>query len=277
MRYDLSILAKRARPGMRRKAVTLRDIPPPATLATNLYRAAYAPLVDLWTRTGDSIAAGYAHTLAAMTTDSPADLQAQLTAADSAFDRLFILLRTGLESWAVQTERWYRGHWRGAILSATGVDVDTLIGPADTRQTIAASIEWNVSLIKDVHAQTRKRVADTVFAGVNQRRPAADVAKDIRTATGFARDRSKRIASDQMTKLTSSLAEERQREAGIEKVEWRHSGKKHPRDWHRARNGKVYELDTHKAVDGDEKVEPGDWVGQAPFCGCRSLAVIEFD
>ena len=173
MRYDLSAIARRVR-HPRRRSVTLRDIPPPATLATDLYRSAYSPMVDLWTRTGDSIAAEYVRTLAALTTDSPADLQTQLDAADGAFDRLFILLRAGLEGWAIQTERWQRGKWRGAVLSATGVDVDTLIGPADTRQTVNAAIEWNVSLIKDVHAQTRKKVADTVFAGVNQRRPAAD-------------------------------------------------------------------------------------------------------
>ena len=276
MRYDLSAIARRVR-HPRRRSVTLRDIPPPATLATDLYRSAYSPMVDLWTRTGDSIAAEYVRTLAALTTDSPADLQTQLDAADGAFDRLFILLRAGLEGWAIQTERWQRGKWRGAVLSATGVDVDTLIGPADTRQTVNAAIEWNVSLIKDVHAQTRKKVADTVFAGVNQRRPAADVARDIRAATGFAQDRSKRIASDQMTKLTSALAEERQREAGIEKVEYKSSHKKHARPWHAARDGKVYDLDKRRPVDGGDPVPADDWAGKPPYCGCRTLARIEFD
>ena len=276
MRYDLSAIARRVR-HPRRRSVTLRDIPPPATLATDLYRSAYSPMVDLWTRTGDSIAAEYERTLSALTTDSPADIQAQLDAADSAFDRLFILLRARLEGWAVQTERWHRGRWRGAVLSATGVDVGTLIGPEDARATIDATIQWNVSLIKDVHAQVRKRIGDAVFSGLNQRLSATDVARSIREATGFARDRSKRIASDQLSKISSSLAEERQREAGIEKVEWKSSHKLHPRPHHAARDGKLFELETHKAVEGGEQVEPGDWVGQPPYCGCRSLGVIEFD
>lgn len=276
MKYDLAGMARRTR-NIRRRTITIRDIAPPATLATNLYTAAYFPIIDLWTRHGTRIAEEYARTIAAMTTDSPADLQAALDAADSEFERLFITLRAGIEGWALSTEKWARGKWRGAVLSATGVDVGTMIGAEDVRGTIQSAIEWNAGLVKDVQAQARQKISNAVFTGLNQRRTAADVAKDIREATGFARDRSRRIASDQLTKITSSLAEERQREAGITEVEWKSSHKLHPRPHHAARDGKVYDLETHKAVEGGEVVEAGDWVGQPPFCGCRSLARISFD
>ena len=283
MRYDLAAMAKRAKPGMRRKAVTMRDIPPPATLATDLYRAAYAPLVDLWTRNGDSIAADYARTLAALTTDSPADLQTQLDAADGAFDRLFILLRAGIEGWAVQTERYQRSKWRGAVLSASGVDITTLIGPEDVRETVQTYVNWNVALIKDIHSETRKRIGNAVFAGLQNRSPAREVAATIRESVAMSKRRSMLVASDQLSKLSSALADERRREAGIETWEWKWSHKKHGRAEHIARDGHVYsDVKTRigTVVDGktvEQSPEEFQLPGRLPYCGCRSLAVLTWD
>lgn len=83
----------------------------------------------------------------------------------------------------------------------------------------------------------------------------------------MGRARSVRIASDQLSKITSSLAEERRREAGIDTWRWRHSGKRHPRADHVARNGKEY----------TDETAPKDRPGQLPYCGCRGQAVITLD
>jgi SPP1 gp7 family putative phage head morphogenesis protein len=153
------------------------------------------------------------------------------------------------------------------VLSATGVDIGTLIGPEDVRATVAAYMEWNASLIRDISAQARQRISNAVFAGLQARTPAREVAKQIREATGMARDRSIRVASDQLSKITSSLADERRREAGLTSWKWRWSRKKHGRKEHIAREGKIY-------TDVDA---PEDLPGQLPFCGCRQLAVINLD
>jgi hypothetical protein len=71
MRYDLVQITRRARPTLRRRAIVIRDIAPPAVLATDLYRACYAPVVAIWERAVEPIVAEYERTLASVTTDAP--------------------------------------------------------------------------------------------------------------------------------------------------------------------------------------------------------------
>lgn len=266
MRYRLADLARRAR-NPRRKSITLRDIAPPSTLATNLYLATYARVVRHWTDALPRIMAQYERTLATMTTDAPADVQAEINATENGFLRLLLEIAPELADWVTTTERWFRGKWRGAVLSATGVDLTTLIGPEDVRDTLETVIARNTALIRDVSAQAQSRISDSVFRGLTQRTPAADVAKELREAVAMSKRRSVNIASDQLSKLTSALADERRREAGIEEWEWVHSRKLHPRAAHVARNGKVYS-DTNR---------PPTMPGEEPFCGCRQRAVLTFD
>lgn len=288
MRFDLATLARRQR-NIRRSRIVLREIAAPATFASNLYARCYRPVVALWQRRADRIIAAYEAALPMvtdaatgtgeadrlcspygpvhLTTDSPADIQREIDEGQSEFQRLFMELEPELRDWLIRVESWQRGRWRGAVLSATGVDLQTLIGPQDMRDTIEAYLRWNTALIRDVSDQVRKRVADRVFAGLTQRKPARDVAREIREAVGMARDRSQRIAADQLSKISNSLADERRREAGIDTWVWMHSRKRHPRADHQARDGREY----------TDATAPQDTPGQLPYCGCRSRAVVRFD
>lgn len=266
MRYDLPALARRAK-NPRRKSITLRDIVPPAIFASNLYARCYRPVVTLWTNALPRIMQRYEQTLSAMTTDAPADVQAAIDGTADDLLRLLIELIPELRDWIVRTEAWQRDKWRAAVLSATGVDLLTVLGPEDVRETLETVIARNTALIKDVSAQAQARISDAVFRGLTQRTPAAEVAKQIREATGMARRRSLGIASDQLNKLSNTLADERRREAGINEWEWVWSRKKHGRQEHIARNGKIY----------SDANPPPEMPGQLPYCGCRSRAVISFD
>lgn len=276
MRFSLATLTRRIR-NPRRKSIPLREIKPTATMAGDLFRACYAPIIVTVTVRIDRIMAAYERALSTMTHDSPEDVTAELDDMGAELDRLVLMLDPRLRDWAIRTERWHRGKWTGAALSATGVDLSTMLGAGDVRQTLEASIAWNTSLIKDVGAQARQRIAAAVFAGLNQRRPAVDVAKDIREAVAMSRTRSLGIASDQLSKLTSSLDEERMSQAGIEQFLYRHGGKRHPRSWHLARNGKTYELASGKQVGGPDVIAPDDAPGRPAFCSCRRQAVVTFD
>lgn len=262
--FDLAAMTRRQR-NIRRPSIKIRDIAPPAVMASDLYRACYAPVVQVWSRAAERVITEYGRTLA-LTTDAPSDLRHVLDAAAAEFERLFLLLRPRLTDWLVRTERWQRGKWRGAVLSATGVDLQTLIGPEDVRETLESYLEWNVALVRDVSAQAQKRISDAIFDGLTNRTPVRDVAAKVREASAMSRRRSIGIASDQLSKVTSALASERRREAGIERWEWVHSGKLHPREDHKARNGKVYS-------DADA---PKDLPGRLPYCGCRERAVLDF-
>lgn len=282
MRFSLAAMVRRLR-NPRRKAIPLRDATPPAVLATDLFRGFYLPVVETWGASSERLIATYERTLAEMVTDTPANVAADLDGIAAEIDRLVLRLTPRLRDWALRVEQWARGKWRGAVLSATGVDLQTMIGPEDVAETLDALVERNVGLVRDVSAQTRGRIADSVFRGLTNRTPAREVAREIAEAVGMGRARATRIAGDQLSKLTSALADERRREAGIDVWKWRHSAKKHPRDWHKARDGKLYG-DTAgmvgREVDGQTVLappEPNDLPGRPPFCGCRAQAVIVFD
>lgn len=266
MRVDLTALARRAL-NPRRSTITIRDIVSPSVLATDLYQAGYAQMVTVWGAAADRVLAEYERTLSTLTTDAPADIQSILEQAEGELSRLFLLLKPRLTNWAFRVEKWQRGKWIGAVLAASKVDLSTMLGPEDARDTLGTAIERNVALVKDVSSQARGRISEAVFRGLTERRPARDVAVDVRAAVSMAKDRSVRIASDQLTKVTAALASERRREAGLDSWAWVSSHKKHFRPAHAARDGKVY----------TDKTAPEDLPGRLPFCGCRERAVIRFD
>lgn len=280
--YNLAAEARRTR-NIRRSYIVLGEVAAPQMLATDLYNSIYRPIIQLWTDAAKPIVDEYARTLAQMTTDSPADLQGQIDAAESAATRLALTLTPSLRRWAVMVERAVRTRWTRQVFSATSVDLSTRLSVFDVEDTLQNYIAWNVDLVSDVSAQTKKRISDAVFSGLNERRPAREVAKQISEAVGMGRKRALRIASDQLSKLSASLADQRRIEAGISVWEWRHSGKLHPRKPHLARDGLYYSdvpANVGKSVGGkvvNAPPERGDRPGQPPYCGCRARSVLVYD
>lgn len=237
-------------------------------------------MIALWRRYAEQITAEYERSLSALTTDAPADINATLSAADNELQRLLLLLTPALRDWLIRLEAWQRGKFVAAVLSASSVDLTTLLSSGDVSETLDQFLEWNTSLVRDVSSQTRSRIANAVFDGLRNRTPARVVAKTINEATGLARDRSLRIASDQLSRLTGALAFERSKQAGIEVQEWMHSRKRHPRKEHEARNGNLYSDVPSRIgteVDGKTVLEMparGDRPSEPPFCGCRFRSVL---
>lgn len=272
MRYSLAEMVRRTRK-TRRKSITLRPITAPATMASDLFASSYSPIVKAWEAALPDILAAYERALSAMTRDSPAEVGAVMQVTENDLTRLVLSIRLRLERWAGRLEAYQRSKWRGAVLTATGIDVSTMIGPADQRMTMAAAVERNVGLVRSVSEQTRQRIGEAVFRGLQKRAPAAEVAKEIREATGMARRRALRVAADQTVKLASALNEERRREAGISTWEWLASGKTNYRPEHKARNGKRYDDDATSGVNKP----PAERPGELPWCGCTSRAVLSLD
>lgn len=277
MKFDLAALTRRIS-NPRRSVVPIRPINPPAIRATDLYRSVYFPVIAIWRNRIPALVDEYERTLAAMTTDSPAALRVELQQAEDDADAMVITVEPRLERWAAIFANWHAARWRRNVLSATRVDLLTMIGPEDTRETVQAVIQRNVGLVKSVSDQARERMADSVFRGLNNRTPSRQVAKELRTAVEMGTRRARNIASDQLTKISSALDEERRRQAGIDSWEWIHSEKANPRPEHAARNGFLYSddpADVGTEYQGKKvRRPPDDRPGQLPFCGCTSRAVL---
>ena len=266
MKFSLATLWRRAA-NPRRREVALREVKLPSMLATDLYLDAYKPIVQAWETALPRIAAAYERSLSELTTDSPEEIGGIVSEVENELTRVLLTVRLRLERWARRVEAIQRQRWRGAVLSATSVDIETLVGANDVRTTLAAAIEANVGLVRSVSDQTRDRIQAEVFQGLRERKPAREVAVAIREKVGMGRRRALNIASDQLVKIGAELNDERRREAGIYTWEWLSSHKVHFRPEHAARDHKRYS-------DGDA---PKDLPGRLPFCGCTSRAVLSLD
>lgn len=276
MRYNLAAMTKRAT-NRRRPSITLRPIEPTATMAGDLYRVAFRPVIQAWQQAIVTIGGRYEAALPVRDSihDAVFDLDAILAAIEGSLQQLVVAITPRLQQWSVRAEQWHRGRWRGAVLAGTGIDPQTLLGASDVSETVSAFVSRNVQLIRSVSDDTRARVSDIVLRGYSSRTPLRTVAKEMSEAVDLGRKRALRIASDQNSKLAAGLDRARQEQAGIAQFAWHHSFKRHPRLWHQARNGKVYDWSTLKQVDGPDVIQPGDNAGEPPFCGCRSRGVID--
>lgn len=210
-----------------------------------------------------------------LTLDSPDQIRAAIDdTANEFLRRLVVAITPALRRFAVRIEKWHRAKWIAAVATGTGVDLSTVLTSSGVAETVEAFVARNVALVKNVSDQAQGRIADVVFRGYQQRLPVREVAKEIGEAVVMGRRRAIGIAADQNAKLSAALDAERQAEAGINAFRWRHSGKLHPRSWHKDRDGKVYGWKTRKERGGDEVIPADDLPGMPPWCGCRSQAWI---
>jgi SPP1 gp7 family putative phage head morphogenesis protein len=262
VKFDLARLVKRRS----RQSIDLARIITTKAQADDLAKI-YLRVVNAWKAGTDSIIASYERTLSEIVADSVESTGGAIDDIAAALQRLVLQLTPALRDWAFRVEQWHRGKWTRGVLAATDIDLSLLLGPQDVQETVEATVARNVALVRDVSDEAKRRIADSVFRGLQQRTPAVEVAKEIREATGMARARSIRIAADQSVKLASALDAERQRQAGLDHWKWRWSHKKHGRPEHIARDGKIY----------TDETAPKDLPGVLPFCGCVRQGVIVFD
>lgn len=271
MRFDLARMYAGRKP--RKRVVTFDRIALPSTLASDLFAAGYAPAIARWTEAVPAIVGEYERSLDQLTRDTAADLSNVIASTDAGISSLHITLRPRLERWAARAEEMHRQRWAASVKRGTGLDIKTLVGAGDMRVPLGTAIERNVELVRSVSDQARARISDAVFRGLQQRKPAREVAAEIREAVAMSRRRALNIAGDQLSKISETLNEERRREAGVMTWEWVSSHKTHFRPEHAARDGKRYD-DT--ATSG-ASAPPQDRPGQLPFCGCTSRAVLDLD
>jgi len=269
VKYDLASMVKAS--GTRRSTIPLRPIAPTATQAGDLYAAAYKPIISALQRAADRLTELYGRSLPI--TDGFRDAASDDFAAffndlSEELQRILLEITPDLRDWALRVERYHREKWRASVLTATELDLAMILLGSGTPVSVQESIDWNVSLIRNVSDEARGRMSSQVFAAYRRRAPAAELAKDLRGSVKMSRRRSLNIAADQTQKLSASLDQERQTDAGIEEYTWRHSRKLHPRAFHVEREGKEFRWDS-PPPDGPP--------GSLPFCGCKGQARLRLE
>lgn len=265
MKFDLASHVKRPS----KRPIVLANVKPTQAQADDL-AILYLRVVAAWAAGVDRIKAAYSAALSKLQTDSANDVGSAIDSIDAEVQRLILLLTPELRNWALRVETVQRGKWVSNVLSASSVDLSTVLSSSDVNETVDAVVNWNAALVSDVSDEAKRRIANAVFAGLQQRKSADDVAREIVEAVGMARARARRIAGDQTVKLGARLNQARQEQAGITHFKWRHSAKRHPRSWHLQRDGKVYAW-TNPGIPAD------DMPGVPPFCGCTAQGVVTFD
>lgn len=208
----------------------------------------------------------YSRTLATYTGDSPMSVNAAVNRVVGGAVQAVLNFGGLLQSWLTRFNRTHFNKFVAAIKYATNVDLKTIMTVGTVESTLETILERNVSLVRNISDETRAKISDTVFRGLQARTPARDVAKEITRITGIEKKRALRIASDQAVKLSSQLDRERQIQVGMNSFRWNHSDKVNYRPEHKARDGKVFKWTSHVA-----KTDPP---GFLPFCGCKAQGFI---
>lgn len=262
MRYDLATMAQRS--GLKRRETPIAPILMTAALSNEL-AAISRQIIKPWLEAGPRIMEIYGREIARrMQQDSIDELTSLFGTLGEQVDRLILDLTPAMQNWAFEVERWHRAKWTRGVLAGTDIDISTMIGPAEATETIAEFMARQTALIRNVSDDTRAKIADLVYRGLQQRTTSNVVGREITRITGLSRRRANRIAADQSVKLSSALDRQRQREAGLDHWKWRHSGKLHFRPDHKARDGNVY----------TDATAPADQPGELPFCGCVRQGII---
>jgi SPP1 gp7 family putative phage head morphogenesis protein len=176
-------------------------------------------------------------------------------------------IQVRVRGWSTKVEERHREEFSKGVLTATGINMATVLDPSSVSGTVGHYVTWSTSLIRDVGDEARRRIANAVLEGVRQRTPVRELAKTIQELEPMSLRRARNIASDQTTKLNNALDRARQQEAGIDAFTWIHSGAAHPREWHADRDGEVFAWDT-------DEIDTGDFPGEPPFCGCVAQATL---
>lgn len=273
MRIDLASQAKAA--GKRRKRIELREIVPTRAQVGDLARL-YMPVVRIWALGArNRILPAYRRSLVeqqaydGLQRDRAGDVEVEIAAVDAEAVRATFTFRGLFQVWAEALQLWHMRKVISDLRYATNVDLSTQLHAGDVAETMEDVLARNVALVRDVSDQARGRISDIVFRGLQNRTPTREVAKQINEAVGLGRDRALRIAQDQSSKLSAALDKDRQLQLGMTSFEWRHSGKRHYRPEHLARNGKVFSWSSEVA-----RTDPP---GFAPFCGCKAKGILELD
>ena len=156
------------------------------------------------------------------------------------------------EKFAVRTSTHQRIQLHKQTTAALGANV--FVSDRWLRPLIEAYNEANVSLIRGMTDQLSSDIEKSTMRAIQDGTLHPDLARELQERFGYAEDRAKLIARDQVGKLYGQIAAARQRELGVTHFIWRSVGDDRVRDEHEERDGETYAYDD--PPDGELPGEP---------------------
>ena len=190
---------------------------------------------------------------------------------------LFGSLAIEVEDSEAAEKWWQESRAENSQLSASGVSRDTPLRSGENEETVFELIRRNAMRIENLDPSLVDQVADTVFKGMNERKPAREVARELSAITRFERALSLEIASYQLRLAATALDTERMCRAGMEDFIWVYSGALDEVPSHKARDGKRYNFHTRREVGGDDEIPANDMPGLDPACKCLKRMIIDLE
>lgn len=159
------------------------------------------------------------------------------------------------------------------LSGGVSLKTDILTGPL--KETLKASINENVNLIKTIGQDYLNRVKGQVMRSITTGNGLADLVPALKRYKGITERHAKNVALDQTRKVYNQLNQARMEERGIKEFKWRHSkGGQKPRQDHIEMDGNIYSFDNLPVID--QKTGERGIPGQAINCGCTMVPVFTF-
>jgi hypothetical protein len=159
MRYDLAALVRQNDPS-RRRDVVFAPIDPPKTLANDLARIMVKP-IRFWRSRSPGILDAYARSLAVLprdtahVADAGEEITGELAAVAQESAALVLTLTPELRDWLVRVENWHTDRFAANALTATGIDLKTVLQTGDMTETVDAYFNRILNLITGVNDDTK--------------------------------------------------------------------------------------------------------------------------
>lgn len=161
-----------------------------------------------------------------------------------------------------------------------GLSLKTGLIPENLKESIKASIEENVTLIKSIPEEYYKNIAGSVSRSISTGEGLKELVPAIQKHAGVTYRRAKNIALDQTRKAVNTIDRQRMLSLGIKKFKWLHvGGSQRPRQSHIDISGKIFSFENlleEQAALGVPERDRG-LCGYPPYCRCIMNPVIEFD
>lgn len=194
------------------------------------------------------------------------EIEQALNRATEATVRAAAALEPQIAQFVVGFTAWHTARFVSGVQSASGVNLLPVLTTEDASDIMQAAIRRNVSLIKGLNEDMRRKVETAVLTAWNENSSAKRLTKILRSELGFAPSRARLIGRDQISKLAGELDKMRSESLGLKAYVWvtRQDDRVRPR--HQVQHGKTYLW---------SKPTPAGFPGSEINCRCRARPIIE--